>query len=72
MLPPELVGFDRGAEAVTANYSLRSGSATLTLIDYPTPQLAAVEETRIREYIQTGKPRRQTGPAGLAQAAAGL
>ena len=39
VLPPELVGFDHGAEAVTANYSLRSGPATLTIIDYPTPQI---------------------------------
>ena len=45
VLPPELVGFDRGAEAVTANYSLRSGPATLTIIDYPTPQMAAAQET---------------------------
>jgi len=55
VLPAELVGFDRGAEAVTANYSLRSGIATLTLIDYPTPQMAAAEETKIREYINAGK-----------------
>ncbi|MGB9409458.1 MAG: DUF6599 family protein [Terracidiphilus sp.] len=51
VLPAELVGFDHGAEAVTANYTLRSGPATLTIIDYPTPQLAAAEETRIRDYI---------------------
>jgi len=37
VLPPDVVGFDRGAEAVTANYTLRSGPATLTIIDYPTP-----------------------------------
>ena len=55
VLPPELVGFDRDAEAVTANYSLNSGPATLTLIDYPTPQLAEAQEKRIREYIKAGK-----------------
>jgi hypothetical protein len=55
VLPPELVSFDRGAEAVTANYSLRSGAATLSLIDYPTPQMAAVEETKIRAYIDACK-----------------
>ena len=65
MLPPELVGFDRGAEAVTANYSLRSGPATLTIIDYPTPQMAAAQETRIRAYMKAGQP----GAAALAQAA---
>jgi hypothetical protein len=55
VLPADLIGFDRGAEAVTANYTMRSGPATLTLIDYPTPQLAGAQETRIREYIQAGK-----------------
>lgn len=54
VLPPELVGFDRDAEAVTANYSLSSGPATLTLIDYPTPQMAEAQEKKIREYIKAG------------------
>lgn len=54
VLPPELVGFDRGAEAVTASYALRTGPATLTIIDYPTPQLAAAQEKTIRDYIQAG------------------
>ena len=56
VLPPELVGFDRGAEAVTASYAMRSGPATITLIDYPTPQMAAAQEARISGYIQAGKP----------------
>ena len=54
VLPSDLVGFDRGAETVTANYTLRSGPATLTIIDYPTPQLAAAEESKIRAYIKAG------------------
>jgi hypothetical protein len=54
VLPPELVGFDRGAETVTSNYSLRSGQATLTIIDYPTPQMAAAQEGRVRSYIKAG------------------
>jgi hypothetical protein len=57
VLPPELVGFDRGAEAVTATYSMRSGPATLTIIDYPTPQMAAAQETRIRAYLKAGSPK---------------
>ncbi len=53
VLPAELIGFDKGAEeTVTANYDLRSGPATLTLINYPTPQIAAAQETRIREYLK--------------------
>ena len=55
VLPPEVVGFDRGAETVTANYTLRSGPATLTIIDYPTPQMAAAQEAKIRAYIKAGK-----------------
>jgi hypothetical protein len=55
VLPVELVGFNMGAETATANYKLRSGEATLTIIDYPTPQLAATMETRIRAYINAGK-----------------
>ena len=66
MLPAELVGFDRGAEAVTANYTLRSGVATLTLIDYPTPQMAAAQETRIRDYIKAGKQAQPAWPKPLA------
>ena len=55
VLPPELVGFDRGAEeAVTATYSLRSGPATLTIVNYPTPQLAAAQESKIRAFLKAG------------------
>jgi len=65
VLPPDLVGFDRGAEAVTANYSLRSGQATLTVIDYPTPQMAAAQETRIRAYIKAGSQAQPVWPKPL-------
>jgi hypothetical protein len=54
VLPADLVGFDRGAEAATANYSLASGPATLTIIDYPTPQMAEAMESKIRDYIKAG------------------
>jgi hypothetical protein len=65
VLPPDLVGFDRGAEVVTANYSLPSGPAVLTLIEYPTPQMAAAQENRIREYIHAGKSARPPFPQPL-------
>jgi hypothetical protein len=54
VLPAEVVDFDRGAETVTATYTLRSGPATLTIIDYPTPQMAMAMETKIRDYIKAG------------------
>lgn len=54
VLPPSLVDFDKGAETVTANYSLSSGPATLTIIEYPTPQIAMAQEAAIRAYIKAG------------------
>jgi hypothetical protein len=54
VLPPGLVRFDEDAEAVTANYSLSSGPATLTLIDYPTPQMAEAQVKQIRDYLKAG------------------
>jgi hypothetical protein len=54
VLPASLVGFDKDAEAVTASYALSSGPATLTLIEYPTPQMATAAEAQIRAYIQSG------------------
>jgi len=66
VLPPEVVGFDRGAEAVTATYSLRSGPATLTIIDYPTPQMATAQEARIRDYVKAGSQATPAWPKPLA------
>ena len=68
VLPPALAGFDRGAETAMANYSLMSGSATLTIIDFPTPQMAQAAEKQIGAYLQGGQP----GAAAVAQSAPGL
>jgi hypothetical protein len=65
VLPPELVGFDRDAETVTADYSLRSGPATLTIIEYPTPQMAAAMEPKIRDYIKAGSQAQPPWPKPL-------
>jgi hypothetical protein len=65
VLPPDIVGFDHGAEAVTANYSLRSGSATLTIIDYPTPQIAIAQESKIRAYVKAGSQAQPAWPKPL-------
>lgn len=54
VLPPSLVRFDLGAEAVTANYDLTSGPATLTILDYPTPQMAHAQVDAIRAYLKAG------------------
>ena len=65
VLPPSLVGFDKGAEAVTANYSLVSGPATLTIIDYPTPQIAEAQEPAIRAYLKAGSQAQPPWPKPL-------
>jgi hypothetical protein len=66
VLPPELIGFDLGAETMTANYTLRSGPATLTIVDYPTPQMAAAQEAKIRNFIKAGNQAQQPWPKPLA------
>ena len=65
VLPPELVGFDRGAETVTANYSLRSGPATLTIINYPTPQMALAQDRRFAPTSKRAARRSRRGPSRL-------
>jgi hypothetical protein len=40
-LPPPLVDFQSGAEVVISKYRAAAGEATLMLIAYPTPQIAA-------------------------------
>jgi len=65
VLPPALVDFDKGAEAVTANYSLISGPATLTIIDYPTPQIAEAQEAAIRAYLKAGSAAQPPWPKPL-------
>ena len=54
VLPAWVVGFDHGAEAATASYSLHSNPATLTVIDYPTPQIATTQEQVITAYLKAG------------------
>ena len=65
VLPASLVDFDKGAEAVTANYSLVSGPATLTIIDYPTPQIAEAQEAAIRAYLKADSQAQPPWPKPL-------
>jgi len=46
-VPAELVDFDASSEVSLGRYSTDSGEATLMLISYPTPQLAAAHYQRI-------------------------
>jgi hypothetical protein len=54
VLPPALVDFSRDAEAVTAQYTARDGKGTLTLLEYPTPQIAIARAKAIDEQLKQG------------------
>ncbi len=61
----ELVGFNTGAEVMMANYSSSGGEASLMIISYPTPQMAA-QALRQIESSQITLPNpifdKRTGP----------
>jgi hypothetical protein len=53
----ELVDFNAGAEVVVGNYNSSGGEATLMLIAYPTPQIAAEHLRRIEAaHSQNSEP----------------
>ena len=55
VLPAALIDFGpSSAEAVTAHYSERYGDGQLTLLMYPTPQLAAARQRDIEAFIKAG------------------
>jgi hypothetical protein len=51
VLPANALGWDKSAEAVTANYDERQGKETLTLLIYPTPQIAQAFERRLSQGV---------------------
>jgi hypothetical protein len=69
VLPPAVVGFDRDAEAVTANYSTAHGDGTLTLLMYPTPQMAMNREQAIQTLLKAGNTPQTAWPQSLAESA---
>jgi hypothetical protein len=70
LLPPALVDFNRGAEVITAQYSSRDGGdGTLTLIDYPTPQLAADRAKAAAAFLAAGNSPAAPWPASLSASA---
>ena len=66
LLPAALVDFNRGAEAITARYSIDGEDGTLTLISYPTPQVAADRERAIGAFLTAGNTPQASWPAMLA------
>jgi hypothetical protein len=67
VLPPAIVGFDKSAEVIHSGYSLRSGVGTLTLIEYPTPQIAMAYERSIAGYLKAGSQPRLPFPQALEE-----
>jgi hypothetical protein len=65
VLPPSLVDFDRGAEVLTTQYSSPNGDGTLTLIDYPTPQLAAERQNAAAAFLAAGNTPASPWSTGL-------
>src|SRR5271170_6454761 len=69
LLPPSLVDFGRSAEVLTAQYaSPDGGDGALTLIDYPTPQLAANRASAVAAFLAAGNT---AGSQWTTQLAAG-
>jgi hypothetical protein len=65
-LTAALVDFNAGAEVVLGNYQSSGGDATLMLISYPTPQIAAEHLHRI-EATQQPNGASQTSPSPIMQ-----
>ena len=71
LLPPSLVDFGRSAEVLTAQYSSRDGGdGALTLIDYPTPQLAADRTRALEAFLAAGNTAGAQWPIPLAESLA--
>ncbi|HVO82780.1 MAG TPA: DUF6599 family protein [Terriglobales bacterium] len=64
-IPAQLVDFNAGAEVVLGNYNSAGGEATLMLISYPTPQIAA-------EHLRRIDAARQPNPATESPILAGV
>jgi hypothetical protein len=61
-IPADLVDFAAGAEVVLGNYTTSGGGATLMLIAYPTPQIAAEHLRRIEAAHPPGPQSDATPP----------
>jgi hypothetical protein len=53
-LPAALIDFTRDPEVVTAQYSARDGKGALTIVEYPTPQIAIARAKAIDDQFKQG------------------
>ena len=65
-VPADFVDFGASAEVSLARYSTSSGEATLMLISYPTPQLAAEHMRRIDAAHQLAQPQSGISAIGVS------
>lgn len=56
VLPATLIDFARGAEVLTAQYSGAGGDGALTIVNYPTPQIAGDRLRAIQAYLAQHDP----------------
>jgi hypothetical protein len=64
-LTPEQVDFSHDPELLSQDYSFRDGDLTLTLVEYPTPQIAGERLRALQAGLKTGADSflvRRTGP----------
>jgi len=63
-IPPQLVDFSKSPEIVMAQYRTSAGQATLTIIGYPTPQMAREKLPQLQAASLPGGPFyfKRTGP----------
>lgn len=59
VLPAALIDFSKSPEVLSGCFNLRSGEGTLTIIEYPTPQIAAQRERAIAAYLKAGNQPQQ-------------
>ncbi len=62
VLPPQLIDFGKSPEVLSGVYSTTSGDGTLTIIEYPTPQIAAAREQAITDFLKAGKTQQADKP----------
>ena len=55
VLPLEIVGFDKSAEVAAGDYRTASGIARLTILSYPTPQIAMEHFRQLLDWITAVK-----------------
>ncbi len=69
VLPASLIDFTKSPEVLSGAYTTTAGDGLLTLIEYPTPQIAIDRERAISAYLKGGNQTASPWPQALAQSA---